>query len=397
MDNFCSRRRFLKSSAAFAAAFLGHEWLMARVACAAPVQSGARPFEMLVLGDSVMWGQGLREEAKFYSIVQRWLEAQFTDRAVHKPVVKAHSGATILPQEPCPRSDGEVNIGTPTIKSQVEQAAREYRARPGGTETVDLILVNGGINDLGFPSILNILSKEDSLKKATRSSCERMRTLLDDIASTFPRARVVVTNYYPIVSEQTPRETLLDLAAAAFTGPLYGRVREWIAKMLRRKGPHNWANDALFDKLVRRSRVWYEVSDATLKEAVDDLNKRRPFSSPSLAGPRALFARVAFKPEHAYGAPGTLLWRVRHNLGNPNSFLNLITEDHLFDARLGKCSTPLDEANQPACHFTGRTGIDLLTCRLAAAGHPNEAGAAKYADAIISQLKTVLLPTGPQR
>lgn len=385
-----SRRRFLKSSAAFLAALAGRDWLMPQLVSATPVMRDARPFEMLVLGDSVMWGQGLREEAKFYSIVHRWLEARFTDRAVHKPVVKAHSGATILPQEPCPQSDGEVNIGTPTIKSQVEQAAREYRARPGGAETVDLILVNGSINDLGFPSILNILSKEDSLKKATRSSCERMRALLDDIALAFPQARIVVTNYYPIISEQTPRETLLDLAAAAFTGPAYGRVREWIAKMLRRRGPLNWANDSLFKKLVKRSRVWYEVSDATLKEAVDDLNKHRPFSSPSLVGPRALFAQVEFKPEHGYGAPSTLLWRVRQDLGHPNSFINLITEDHLFDTRLSKCASPFAEGDQSSCQFTGRTGIDLVTCRLAAAGHPNEEGAVKYAEAIISQLKTVL-------
>ena len=388
--NNCSRRRFLKSATTFLAAFAGREWLTPHLACATPVLSGVRPFQMLVLGDSVMWGQGLKEEAKLYSLVHGWLQTQLADRVVSKPVVKAHSGATILPQEPCPQANGEVNIGTPTIRSQVEQVAREYRSRPGGAETVDLILVNGGINDLGFPSILNILSGEDSLKKGIRGSCGSMRALLDDIASAFPQARVVVTNYYPIISELTPRETLLDLAAAAFTGREYGRVREWIVKMIRRKGPHNWVNDSLFKKLVKRSRVWYEVSDATLKEAVNDFNKRRPFIISSLTGPRALFAQVDFKPEHAYSAPDTLLWRVKQDLGNANSFLNLITEDHLFDARLVKCSTPFDEVDQQSCQSPGRTGIDLLTCRLAAAGHPNEKGATKYAEAIINQLKTVL-------
>jgi lysophospholipase L1-like esterase len=387
--NKLSRRSFLRSSAAFTtAALAGREWLLP---ASTRVAAGSRPFEMLVLGDSVMWGQGLREDAKTYSLVHEWLRSQLVGRSVGSPVVLAHSGASILPKEPCPRADGEVNIGTPTITAQVGEAVREYASRPGGAASVDLVIVNGGINDLGFPNILNILNGEDMLKRKTRENCGRMRALLDDIAAAFPSARIVVTNYYPIISKDTERETLLELAAAAFTGSEYGRVREWLAKVLRRKGPLGWANDSLFKKLVKRSSIWYEVSNSTLKQAVDDLNLRRPLGAPASSGRRALFAQVDFKPEHAYGVPRTsLLWRVKQDLTNPHSFLNLITEDHLFDSRLSKCSSPFG-ADDPPCQFTGLKRFDLITCRLAAAGHPNEKGAAEYARAIIDQLKGVVL------
>ena len=218
-----------------------------------------------------------------------------------------------------------------------------------------------------------------------------MRDLLDSIASAFPAAHIVVTNYYPIISELSEREALLDLAAAAFTGSAYGRVREWMAKMLRRKGPLKWANDSLFKKLVKRSKVWYEVSNATLKQCVDDLNMRRPLGASISSGKRVLFAQVDFKPEHAYGVPHTsLLWRVKQDLANPRSFLNLITEDHLFDLRIGKCSLPFGADDSP-CPFMGQKRLDLIACRLAAAGHPNEKGAAKYAESIIEQLKGIVL------
>ncbi|MGE5190693.1 MAG: hypothetical protein ACM3NF_11625, partial [Gemmatimonadota bacterium] len=51
------------------------------------------PLEMIVLGDSILWGQGLPEEQKSSSLVQRWL-AQRIARPVRKRVY-AHSGATV--------------------------------------------------------------------------------------------------------------------------------------------------------------------------------------------------------------------------------------------------------------------------------------------------------------
>src|SRR5213593_1258748 len=42
----------------------------------------ARPFHMVTLGDSIMWGQGLRDGDKFSTKVQRWLESQLGGRQI---------------------------------------------------------------------------------------------------------------------------------------------------------------------------------------------------------------------------------------------------------------------------------------------------------------------------
>ena len=56
-------------------------------------QQTDRPLNMLVLGDSVLWGQGLKTEHKSWYHVKVWLE-KTTGRAVIEKV-EAHSGAII--------------------------------------------------------------------------------------------------------------------------------------------------------------------------------------------------------------------------------------------------------------------------------------------------------------
>ena len=53
---------------------------------------------LLIPGDSISWGQGLKEEHKAWFLVKKWLELN-TGRIVHAQV-EAHSGAVI--GEPTP-------------------------------------------------------------------------------------------------------------------------------------------------------------------------------------------------------------------------------------------------------------------------------------------------------
>jgi hypothetical protein len=62
---------------------------------APPPGGAARSIYMVALGDSVLWGQGLREEQKFQTKLEKWIAANNPDR---RPVHRwnfAHSGATI--------------------------------------------------------------------------------------------------------------------------------------------------------------------------------------------------------------------------------------------------------------------------------------------------------------
>src|ERR1043165_2084297 len=60
-------------------------------------QTRKDPLNLLVLGDSISWGQGLRDEHKVSRLVKLWLEQQ-TGREVRE-TIQAHSGAVIGPSE----------------------------------------------------------------------------------------------------------------------------------------------------------------------------------------------------------------------------------------------------------------------------------------------------------
>src|SRR5688572_18987503 len=62
--------------------------------------SGNRPIEVLAIGDSVVWGQGLKDANKFSVLVKTWLESRVAGRIVNLHYADAHSGATILPELP---------------------------------------------------------------------------------------------------------------------------------------------------------------------------------------------------------------------------------------------------------------------------------------------------------
>src|SRR5687767_11231577 len=160
-----------------------------------PVPDGSQsaapqPIQMLVLGDSIMWGQGLKTPDKAWWRLKNWLQEK-TGRDVRERV-EAHSGAAI---EAAPGSeiftskDREVNLLTPTINEQVD-AARSYYGDPA---KVDLILVNGCINDVDVTNLLDASTALDLLEVTIREKCGgRMQTLLRRIALEFPNAQVVV-------------------------------------------------------------------------------------------------------------------------------------------------------------------------------------------------------------
>ena len=57
-----------------------------------PLPTNGQPPVMLVLGDSVMWGQGLEDGNKFYQLVFDQLSQKY---AGLQAAMRAHSGAVI--------------------------------------------------------------------------------------------------------------------------------------------------------------------------------------------------------------------------------------------------------------------------------------------------------------
>jgi lysophospholipase L1-like esterase len=338
-----------------------------------------RQLNLLVLGDSIAWGQGLRDEHKAWYLVKTWLEANPGTQV--SETVLAHSGAVIgTAGEPGgnlgPPLDGEVNRGVPSINDQIESALRAY-ADPA---RVDLVMVDGCINDLDARRLLNADNTPQAIRELARQKCgPPVEALLTRIAGSFPNAHVIVTGYYPILSEGTAR----DIFMRAMTKRLYTGTARMNDKQLRAR-------------LIEISREWYEGSNQMLADAAAKVDAQLTARG---SRQRALFAEVNFLPEHSFAASQSRLWGfdaswirkllVILTLGR----VTLKTNDEQRNQRGTSCKNTLKALAGETKQQKATRENRIMLCRLAAIGHPNRRGAQMYADAINDQLK--LLISGP--
>src|SRR5436190_21231015 len=80
-----------------------------------------RQLNMLVLGDSILWGEGLKTEHKSWYQVKTWLETK-TGRSVIERI-EAHSGAVIergSVDDSRTATNGEVDVALPTVNEEID-------------------------------------------------------------------------------------------------------------------------------------------------------------------------------------------------------------------------------------------------------------------------------------
>lgn len=350
------------------------------------------PLHLLVLGDSIMWGQGLREDEKFSSRVKCWLQEK-TNREV-KVHVEAHSGAVISgsssPQPDFATISGEVNLTSPTINQQLDHAIQFYQENQASPS---LILMNGCVNDVGVKNLLAAATPLEDLRAQIRTNCgDGMQALLQRVRDSFPQAQVLVTSYYPIVSPQTADNVFLRL----------------LVKKLNNQRPEarRMTDKEMRQRLIAISDEWYKTSTASLVEAVRKTNASagpEPF-------PRASFVEIQFGPEHVFAAPDSLLWNFKFASTNVSGFTKIIVllsfgsaaykpDDHVREIRVKSCSEVFkkpkgvkEEKKQKAA----REDLFLI-CRYASLGHPNQMGALVYTEAIKGQLLQLIDKAGWKR
>lgn len=351
------------------------------------------PMQMLVLGDSIMWGLGLKPEQKFSFRIKCWLQEK-TGREVQTRV-EAHSGAHLAGASTVPlrfrSNDGEVNLPFPTINEQLDNAVAFYgQAR----SRVDLILVNGCINDVGVSNLLNAGTPPDWMRDRITTSCGAgMQDLLRRITESFPNAYVVVTGYYRMVSSDTEDNAFIRLLVKKLNNERR-EVRPMTYKEMR-------------ERLMELSELWYTVSTASLGEAVSKVNEE--LGKKGLPA-KALFVEIEFWPEHSFSASDTLLWNFMFGSTNLSGFRKIIValslgtaaykpNDDVRDRRIKSCNEtykapkgrkePDDEKNDRKNR--------LLICRYASLGHPNQMGALIYAEAIKGKVQWLIDKAGWKR
>lgn len=304
-------------------------------------------FYLAIIGDSIQWGNGLLELQKMPVLISQVIERETGRKVIRQRY--AHSGAKIVPAEGDDVCEvncvGEVPHAMTSVMAQADQIERP--------DLLDLVLLDGCINDVGVATILNPMTPEEGLVELTEQFCDQeMGTLLRKVRGLAPQARIVVTGYYQIVSEQSDFE---DLGTWAETLGLTttGEDAEVLAAM------------------VNLSIVFHHASRASLQAAVARVNAE------TAAAPRIAFADPGFGSENAVFAPQKWLWSLTNeNLVLQSLGLELpaIPEDPLQDFRLSEC---FDE---------GIVG-GIIPCLYASVGHPNARGARAYADAVTRSLR----------
>jgi lysophospholipase L1-like esterase len=335
-------------------------------------QRTTRPLNMLVLGDSILWGQGLKPEHKSWHFVKLWLETN-TGRPVIERI-EAHSGAVIERgslTDNLTSANREVNLGLPTVNDEIDSALQFY----SDGSRIDLILLSGCGNDVGVQNLLNS-SKIEEVDDMTRAKCGTpVEKLLRRITAVFPSAQIIVTGYYPFFSGETRNDFVVKAMARRFF-----KTQRDSVKM---------SSKEVFERLKVNSKRWYETSNKTLADAVQKVNAEVGGSRR-----RVEFAQIEFPSDHSFGAPQTRLWGFNRS---PFRMMFVIlsfgrillpSNDETRKQRTASCNELYrEQPGETTEQKKERKGLRLY-CRYAALGHPNRKGALLYADSIISILKS---------
>jgi lysophospholipase L1-like esterase len=332
-----------------------------------PLTLNVRPFNILAIGDSIMWGQGLHTADKFSSKTAAWIGSQIGIPTALS--VRAHSGAITYPDPGAAAFesfsyDGEVPTSYPTISHQIDLASAANASNVPATD-VDLVLVDGCTNNLGITTVILPYPDDNQLQSDIQGYCNNgMSNILTKTVQAFPNADVIATGYFRLVSMKTDLRTLL---------PLFG--------FLSTKIPSDPISAALGAdgnllqlRSAARSDLFYNQTNTALQAAVDFANTTRQIAGRTRFN-QVHFASISPTLDNSYGAPNTWQWL----LPAPPLY-----QDDVYPQRQQACDQAAAAPHDPS--------MDIgFFCYNASLGHPNVLGAQAFASAI-EAVATPLLP-----
>jgi hypothetical protein len=266
---------------------------------------------------------------------------------------------------------GEIPRTYPTVWRQLDLAletlrtGRDARGIRSATlpaanpEEVELVLMDGGANDVGFLDVvLDPKRTTDQVRERVNSIIRPgIQAYLPAVLKAFPNATVVVTGYYRGLSDQSLHA---QVAMLIEEGAKWGLANNGIFRIPQDKT----ANEVR--AAIARMAAFDDASNAVYRDVITQLGQGR-----------TLFASPEFAPENAYGAPQRLVFQ-------------LTDTDPAERIRNPECDKLLGEWAY-GTFVTGQTSTNdtpwHLFCLDASTFHPNVAGARRYADKIISVLQ----------
>ena len=315
-------------------------------------------FRVVVIGDSIAWGEGLLDTDKYSYQLATWLN-ETLGRTV-EVTVYAHNGAKInsyANDDYC--REGECGSESPSLSDQID-----FIEKP---ERVDLVLVSGGINDVGIFSIMDSDIPKSKLEDDTAKIEEAMRKLINSILNKCSNANIIVTGYYQIVSYKTDDKWIpMKSPIYWLNGPTYFKDVYPILYQIMHDGKTLTDDyDTYKNKLIDNSFLFQVQSDDYLEQAVGNCSDMS----------RVLFVPVNFQADNALGAPNTFLWgfpqvelvKARLEMWSGQEVTAIKTEDPKYKYRVDTCRI-----------YHGENDRDVLIDDVAALAHPNVKGASRY-------------------
>ncbi|HST20162.1 MAG TPA: hypothetical protein VLR90_03545, partial [Blastocatellia bacterium] len=295
----------------------------------------------------VMWGGGLQEYQKYYSLAADYIAAKSDNIGVYK-TIKAHHGAKIGAGDNTVKDEipGEMSSRYPTINQQIDSLSSISDAAE-----IDLVLLDGGANDIPITDVMlltapkELQQKRQQLIQKTRQYCfDDMVNLLRKVVAQYPKAKVIVTGYYHIFSAESRLNSLSALYLAISDGEIF---------------PIDTPEETSF-KLTVLCETWVSESNKNLSAAVKSVND-------NLSGePRIFFVNPETTPRNAAHAPESFLWEP-DTFGGP--------QDPMWEA-IRKQQREEHKARLESEHATWGNGYKIT--KRNSSYHPNPAGAQRY-------------------
>jgi len=305
-------------------------------------------FQILVLGDSVIWGEGLQTPDKIHSQVEAYEKTLHPGMSVYT-TVEAHTGATLSWNDPISgtRRDGDIPQSYPSIQQQANAAASLPNAG-----TVDLILLTVCANDVGFKHFLHPQATQSSIQGRVKRYChDDMTAFLPSLVKQFPAAKIGVLGYYQGLSLDTTAYFIQIAAVLYGLEDNQGLEPQALAVAIG-------LNPASVPIVASNAGYFTSQANMQLANAVAAANS-------SLTSPQIFFADAGFGPTNSANASNAWLFGMSGLIPGPTD-----------------SSAALSRREKQCSKVYSKLSFDYMYCSRASAGHPNETGALQYFNAI---------------
>jgi hypothetical protein len=246
------------------------------------------------------------------------------------------------------RSHGESRGTVDVPERHVDQLGRTPTKTPPFAEDVDVVLLNGGTNDIGLSRLNNPLetAKLDILFSAQSVLYRDLKQLIQAARGRFPNATICVVGYMPYASHQTDR----------------AKARRFLDEYTAEAMPKL---NAVVNVVRDKFGIDYleALAEAAVQNALDFARYQSYFMRKAVA--------ETHREDRRQGNPGIVF--VHRGFGLANS----------FEANDPWCwgvppGDDMQDLREPACAHDS----DTVVCRWASIGHPNRQGSRQTAEQV---------------